>query len=138
MKIAVRFHTRSGNTEKLAHAIGKAVEIPAENVTVPLSEKTELVFLGASVYAADADAPVKRFLKENAEKIGTLVVFGTGAVLPSAYKQVKKLAASYGIPVSDTEFHCRGYFGTLHIKHPDENDLAAAADFARAVIAAVH
>ena len=34
MKVAVRYYTRSGNTEKLAQAIGRAVGVEAKDVSI--------------------------------------------------------------------------------------------------------
>ena len=48
MKYAVRLYTRSGNTKKLADAVAKIVSVEAKDVTVPLDEKTDILFLGCS------------------------------------------------------------------------------------------
>ena len=59
MKIAVRYYTRSGNTRKLAEAVAKAVNTQANDVSVPLTEKADILFLGCSYYAFDVDEAVK-------------------------------------------------------------------------------
>ena len=51
MTIAVRYYTKSGNTKKLAEEAAKAAGVSAKDVSVPLSEKADLLFLGSSVYA---------------------------------------------------------------------------------------
>ena len=133
MNIAVRYFTRSGNTKKLADAIAGAVGVKAEDVSVPLNEKPDILFLGSSVYAAGVDGAVKAFLNDNAQSIGCIVNFSTAAVLSSTYKQVSKLAESNGIKMADKEFHCRGSFGVMHKNHPDGKDLKNAADFAKKI-----
>ena len=133
MTIAVRYFSRGGNTKKLAEAIAQAVGVKAESVERPLEEKTDIVFLGSAVYAAGVDEEVKRFLRKNAENIGTLYNFSNAALLPSTYPQVKKLAAENGIQISDREYHCRGSFAMMHRGHPDEGDLLRAASFAKQV-----
>ena len=42
-------------------------------------------------------------------------------------------ADKVGIPMEEREFHCRGEFKGVHKGRPDENDLKAAAEFAKAV-----
>ena len=58
MKIAVRYYTRSGNTKKLAEAVAGAVSVEAKDVSVPLEEKSDVLFLGCSYYAFDVDQAV--------------------------------------------------------------------------------
>ena len=134
MKIAVRYYTRSGNTKKVALAIAEALNVEAHDLTVPLEEKTDALFLGNSMYAFNIDETVKKFLEENCDKIGTLYNFGTAASPASTYKKVKKVATGLGIAMGEEEFHCYGKFGGLHKKRPDENDLKKAAAFATAAI----
>ena len=131
MNIAIRYFSRTGNTEKLANAISEAVNVPALKVFEPLTEKADILFLGSAVYAAGIDETVKRFLKN---KIGTLVNFSTAALLPSTYAQVKKLAEELGINVSDKEYHCRGEFMVLHKARPNAADCEAAKAFAKSIL----
>ena len=133
MKLAVRYYTRSGNTRKLAQAIAQAVDAEALDVSVPLDEPVDILFLGSSYYAFDVDDAVKRFLAENKDRIGTVYNFGTAAMLNSTRKSVEKAAKEHGITVAQAEFHCRGSFGIAHKGRPNEADCRAAADFARQI-----
>ena len=134
MNIAVRYFTRSGNTKKLALAIAEAVGVEAQDVSVPLTEHTDILFLGSSVYAAGVDDAVKKFLAGNHDKIGTLYNFSTAAIISSTYGQIKKLCAEHGIKLAEEEFHCRGSFTMMHKNHPDEADIKNAAAFAKRVL----
>lgn len=134
MKVAVRYYTKSGNTRKLAEAIAKAVGVEARSVDTPLEEKTEVLFLGSSVYAAGVDAEVKKFLAANKDKIGKIANFSTAALLPSTYKQVKSLAEKLSLEMTKEEFHCRGSFLAMHKGRPNEEDCKAAAAFAKNIL----
>ena len=68
MEIAVRYFTRSGNTEKLAKAVAAAVEVEALTINEPLTQKTDILFLCSSYYAFDIDPLVKEFIINNKEK----------------------------------------------------------------------
>ena len=46
MNIAVRYYTKTGNTQRLAEAIGKAIGVEALPISVPLTEKADILFLG--------------------------------------------------------------------------------------------
>lgn len=131
MKIAIRYYTRSGNTKKLADAISEALDIEATDVSVPLSEKTDILLLGCSYYAFDVDEAVKDFIVNNKDNIGKIVCFGTSAMMKSMKKPVTKIAKTVEISVADEEFHCRGEFGKIHKGRPDANDLRAVAEFAK-------
>ena len=134
MKIAVRYYTRTGNTRKLADAIGAALGVEALDVSVPLTEDVDVLFLGSSVYAAGVDAEIKRFISGVSVKVGKVVNFSTAALLPSTYQQVKKLVEQKGFVMAAEEFHCRGSFQFMHKGKPDSADCADAAKFARSVI----
>lgn len=135
MNVAVRFHTRSGNTKKLAEAVADAVEAPAIDIAVPLAEKADILFLGSSCYAFDVDDAVKDFLRDNKDNIGKVVCFGTSAMMKSMRKPMARVAGDAGVTVADEEFHCRGSFGPIHRGRPNEGNLAQIADFAKKVIA---
>ena len=134
MNIAIRYYTRSGNTKKLADAISEVLNIEAFDVSVPLSEKTDILFLGCSYYAFDVDPIVKDFIVNNKDNIGKIVCFGTSAMMKSMKKPVTKVAKTVGVTVSDEEFHCRGRFGKIHKNRPDADDLKDAAEFAKKVV----
>ena len=44
MNVAVRYFTRSGNTEKLAQAVAEAVCAEAKSIASPLEEKADILF----------------------------------------------------------------------------------------------
>ncbi len=131
MKIAVRYYSKGGNTKKLADAIASALGVEAETVDRPLDGKTDMVFLGSAVYANGVDESVKRFLRKNADNIGTLYNFSTAAIAPSTYKQVKKIADENGINLSAREYHCKGSFLLLNKGRPNQGDITRAVAFAK-------
>lgn len=133
MNIAVRYYTRSGNTKKLAEAIANAISVDAKDLSNPLEERVDVLFLGCSYYAFDVDAEVKRFINDNKEKIGKIVCFGTSAMMKSMKKPVSKVTEPLGIMVADEEFHCRGQFGKMHKDRPNMDDLNEASAFAKKV-----
>ena len=134
MNIAVRYYTRSGNTKKLADAVAKTASVESKDITNPLTEKADILFLGCSYYAFDVDEAVKQFIIENKDNIGKIVCFGTSAMMKSMKKPVKKVADTVGIAVADEEFHCRGEFAKIHKGRPNEKDLAGVSAFAKNIL----
>ena len=135
MKIAVRYYTKTGNTKRLAEAVAEAVGAEALPITVPVTGKTDILFLGNSYYAFSIDPEVRDFIRSlDKEKVGKIVNFGTAAMLNSTWKKVKAEADRAGIPMDEREFHCKGEFKGVHKGRPNEDDLKAAAEFAGMIV----
>lgn len=135
MIIEVRYFTRSGNTKKLADAIGSAVKVNAQPISKPLNSRTDLLFLGGSVYAGGIDKTLRAFIDRlSPAMVKKVAVFSTAAIVESAYGQMKKQLEAKGIYVIDKEFHCRGSFMIMHRDRPNTKDLEGAARFAKIVL----
>ncbi len=136
MKTAVRYYTKTGNTKRLAEAIGQALGVAALPLSEPLKEPVDVLFLGNSYYAFSIDPEVRTYVRSlDKEKVGCIVNFGSAAMLNSTWKKVKAEADKVGIPMAEREFHCKGEFKGLHKGKPDEEDLKAAAEFAKSITA---
>ena len=135
MKIAVRYYTKTGNTKRLAEAVAAAVGVEALPITEPVTEPVDLLLLGNSYYAFTIDPEVRQFVRSlDKNLVGRIANFGTAALMNSTWKKVKAEADRMGIPMVEKEFHCRGEFKGAHRGRPNEDDLRAAADFARSLI----
>ena len=132
MTFAVRYYTKTGNTKRLAEAIAKELGVEARPISEPVTEPVDALFLGNSYYAFTIDPEVKAFVSSlDKSKVGRIVNFGAAAMLNSTYKKVKAVADKVGIPMDEKEFHCKGEFKAFHKGRPNEEDLKAAAEFAR-------
>ena len=135
MKVAVRYYTKTGNTKRLAEAVANALGVEALPISTPVTEKVDILFLGNSYYAFSIDPEVRAFVRSlDQEKVGKIVNFGSAAMLNSTYKKVKAEADKVGIPMDEREFHCKGEFKGVHKGRPNEEDLKAAAVFARKIV----
>ena len=134
MKYAVRYYTKTGNTQRLAEAIAAELDIHAYPISKPIDEKVDVLFLGNSYYAFTIDPDVRDFVsKLSKDKVGKIVNFGTAAMMKSTYKKVRSVADTVGIPVLDKEFHCKGEFKGMNKGRPDKDDLKAAREFAASI-----
>ena len=98
-------------------------------------EPVDVLFLGNSYYAFSIDPEVRAYIRSlDKSKIGKIVNFGSAAMLNSTYKKVKAEADRVGIPMDEREFHCKGEFKGIHKGKPDEEDMKAAAAFAKKII----
>ena len=134
MKIAVRYYTKTGNTKRLAEAIAAAVGAEALPISTPVAEPVDILFLGNSYYVFTIDPEVRSFLQTlDKGKVGRIVNFGSAAMLNSTWKKVKAEADKRGIPMDHREFHCKGEFKGVHKGRPNDEDLKAAAAFAKRI-----
>lgn len=135
MKTAVRYYSWTGNTKKLAQAIGSAVGVQAETIESPVSQPVDLLFLGSGVYAGNMHDEMKRFLEAlSVEKVKQVAVFSNSFGDASPYPAIKTLLESKGISVRQEQFHCKGKFLLFKRKHPDSTDCANAAAFAKRIV----
>ena len=135
MKVAVRYYTKTGNTERRAEAVAKAVGTEALPISSPVTEPVDILFLGNSYYAFSIDPEVRDFVRSlDKNMVGKIVNFGSACMLNSTYKKVKAEADKVGIPMDEREFHCKGEFKAIHKGRPNEEDLKAAAEFAGKIV----
>ena len=134
MKAAVRYYTKTGNTKRLAEAMADALGVQALPISEPITEKVDVLLLGNSYYAFSIDPEVRAFVRSlDKNMVGRIVNFGSAALLNSTYKKVKAEADKAGIPMDEKEFHCKGEFKGMHKGRPNDEDLAAAAAFAKSL-----
>ena len=135
MRVAVRYYTKTGNTKRLAEAVAKAVNAEALPISVPVKEPVDVLFLGNSYYAFTIDPEVRDFIRSlDKSKVGRIVNFGSAAMLNSTWKKVKAEAEKVGIAMDEREFHCKGEFKGMHKGRSNEEDLKAAAAFAKGIV----
>lgn len=134
MKVAVRYYSRGGNTKKVAEAIAKGANVKALDVSNPLDEDVDILFLCNAVYAYGVDNKIKEFINGIDVKIGKVVNVSTTALLKSTYPQISKLLDKKGINLAKQEFSCKGQFLNIHKGKPDNDDLKRAEDFAKNIV----
>lgn len=135
MNAEVRYLSKSGNTKKLAEQIAKTVGCEAKSIPSPVTQETDILFLGASVYWGGIDSTMKQYIRTlDYKKVKKVVVFSTSAMSQRAFPELKKMLAEVGIHADERNFYCRGSFKMMHKGRPDAKDLAEAAQFAKKII----
>lgn len=138
MKTWVLYYSKGGNTKKIAEAIAQELQVPKTEQVPPAypPENVGLLFLGTAVYAGKPDAKMLEFVRTlNTNRVKNVALFGThSSENNAAIETVKALIKEKGINIIDESFSCKGKaFLFLNRKRPDQNDIAAAKQYARRV-----
>ncbi len=137
MKIRIVYHSMTGNTRKVADAMAKALNVTAEDVAGDdaLSEPVDLLLVGDGVYAGGVSKAMKKFIGSlSGELVKNAAVFGTFGGVEKATAKMRELLTQKGIKVADEAFSCKGKaWLILNRKHPSEDELRNAGEFARRI-----
>ncbi len=138
MNVKVMYHSKTGNTKKLAESMAGALGIAAEEITenslvVPIDEPIDMLFIGDGVYAGRPDRVTASFIRTlNGSLVKNAAVFGTYGGQKKGITIMKELLRKQGINAVDESFGCRGKcWAIFNRKHPSEEDLQAAKTFAK-------
>jgi flavodoxin len=141
MNIKVMYHSKTGNTKKLAESMAGALGIAAEQISEsslvePVDEQIDMLFIGDGVYAGGPHRVTASFIKTlNGRLVKNAAVFGTFGGQKKAITIMKELLKKQGINVLDDSFGCRGKsWAILNRKHPSTEDLSAANEFAQSAV----
>jgi flavodoxin I len=138
----VIYFSRSGNTKKVATAIGEELGIKAENIRTveSLPESTD-IFLGSGLYFMRPSKLVRDFIRNNSFQGRKVAIFGTstsGIGIEAMWMQTllkQKGAIITGKYYCPGRFFIRivGKFLFIRKGRPGAKDLEKAKEFARAV-----
>lgn len=131
----VVYFSKGGNTKKIADAIAEGAGVTAASVEQSNAlSYTEILFVGASIYAGTIDGKLRAFLTSlRLSQVKTVALFGTSAGKKTALAEVKSILEPKGISVLNDEFHCKGSFLLFNRGRPNEEDLKQAKLFARKI-----
>lgn len=136
MNIKVMYHSKTGNTEKLAESMAGALGIAAETISgISITEPVDMLFIGDGVYGGRPDRATVSFIRTlNGNLVKNAAVFGTYGGQKKAIAAIKKLLKEQGVNVLDESFGCRGKaWAVFNRKHPNAGDLDAAKAFVKSV-----
>ncbi|HTY89986.1 MAG TPA: flavodoxin family protein [Methanocella sp.] len=131
----VIYYSRSGNTKKLADAMGEALGVkPVEVANAKIDPAACVVFLGSGRYAGTPGQEMMKFIETNDFKGQKVALFGTywlaglnkGREIETTTKALEQKGA---IVVGD--YRCPGKFIVFNLGRPNARDLEGARGFAK-------
>jgi flavodoxin len=130
-KVSIVYATKTRHSKKIAEAIGKALNIKAENVsTRPVLEDMDLLFIVGGIYGGESLPLLLDFVKAlDRGKVKKAALVTSCASKKHRQDSVRKLLQQKGIEVLD-EIICPGSFLFLRFGHPNKRDIEEAVNFA--------
>lgn len=140
MKVAVRYQSRSGNTKALAEVIAEAAGVTALEITEPITEEVDLLFVGGGTYMG-IDKTLAKYLEDlDANLVKNIAPFSTGSRL-NILDKITELAKGKNISVTNNSLALKmgnkgvHLFGG-HSESPLSDDqIAEAKEFTKNVLA---
>ena len=130
MTTAIRYFTKFGHSAQMAEVIAQATGVQAADVTTPIVEPVDTLYLGCGVMLGKISGEMASFIRSlKPEMVKRVVCFGSCAIIKSPVPQMQRLLEAQGIAVDGRSFTCRGAMGPLHKGHPDQQDLDALRQF---------
>ena len=95
MKTAVRYYSRSGNTQALAEAIARKAGVKAVSVDekdAPIQETADLLFIGGGLYAYGLDKHLKEYIRTlDPEKVKKELLWQRKLSMPGIILMMRRL-----------------------------------------------
>ncbi|MDR3211243.1 MAG: nitric oxide synthase [Planctomycetota bacterium] len=138
MNIKVLYHSMTGNTGKVAHAIADALHVEAETIrqeTTRFPDPVDLLFIGDGIYAGHAHKKTRSLIKQlEPVTIKNVAVFATYGGHSGIGAKIQQMLVDRGLQVIGEPFTCKGQAWLfINRKRPNESDLALAREFALAM-----
>ncbi|GKS81158.1 hypothetical protein LPAF129_08440 [Ligilactobacillus pabuli] len=129
--IAVRYCSKSGNTEKVAKLIGEKLGVEAASVETPLEGQVEKLYLGGAVHGK-MYAELKDFATNlDPQQVGEVYMFGTSGGVFSIKKELTSAIKASGVKVGKESMFLHGFApkvkSDLNDKQLEEVDKFVAA-----------
>lgn len=143
MNIRVIYHSSTGNTEKIAHAIADTLNIKAEQAgkgAIAFSEPVDLLFIGDGVYFGKANKKTVSLIDRlDPKMIKNAAVFATCGGQVKIGTDIKKLLQDKGVRVVGEPFTCKGQSWIfLNRNHPDQTDISKACEYAKNTVVKIN
>lgn len=136
MNVAVVYSSKTGHTKKIAEAMAKELGVEAKSILdKPVLSNIDLLFIGTGIYAGKIAPEMYSFLESfDSTKVKNAVIFSTAMSPNNQTAALRDLLSRRGVAVKQEEFICKGKFLFFNTKHPDDQDVKNAVEFARKLV----
>ncbi|GEN48217.1 flavodoxin family protein [Ligilactobacillus pobuzihii] len=107
--IAVRYSSKSGNTEKVANLIGEKLGVKAASIEEPLPDKADKLYLGGAVHGKMYADLRKYAEKIDPSQVDEVFMFGTSGGAFSIKTEFTKALDKSGVKIGDESLFLHGF-----------------------------
>lgn len=142
MNAVVSYYSKTGHSKKIAGAIANQLKIPMTDLRneLPLNneEALDILFILGGLYGGKSAPEMLEAVRRIKPSAVKQVVLMTSCMNPEGRQdEVRHTFLDQGVDVAAEEFNCRGGFLFFSRKHPNQDDISAAVDFAKDILAKV-
>lgn len=132
MKTKVAYFSKTGHSRKIAQAVAGELGTAALDVSEkPDIRGTDLLFIVSGIYGGKPDPGLLSFISALSPAEVKRVAFITSSKGGTRAEAARQALAETGIPAANDEYTCIGSFLIFSRKHPTEDEIQGACDFAR-------
>jgi len=138
-QIGVVYATRTKHSQKLAEAIGRALQVKAENVAAsPAPRPADLLFIVGGIYAGKSLPELINYAESlKADQVKKVVlVTSSASTSKRSQSEIRRILKEKGVEVLE-EITCPGSFLFIRLGHPDTADVKKAAERAKQIVAQI-
>ncbi|GHP12777.1 hypothetical protein YK48G_02020 [Lentilactobacillus fungorum] len=111
---AIRYYSRTGNTQKLATILGELLKLEPHPITVPLVGPVDRLYLGGGIYNMSVDKHLKAFASQlDPHDVKEVFLFGTSGSVFTVGKQLTKILDQRQIKVAPDHLYLHGLMPKL-------------------------
>ncbi len=131
-KTGIIYATMTKHSQKIAEAVGKALQVKAQNVKEnPVLDQTDLLFIVGGIYGGESMPEMLEFVKGlSAEKVKSAALITSSVSNKKGQDSLRSILEEKGIKVID-EYRCFGNFIVVKLGHPNKSEVSGAVDFAK-------
>lgn len=134
-QISVAYATKTKHSKKLAEAIGRALNVKAENVAAsPTPHQADLMFIVGGIYGGKSLPELISYaksIKANQVKKAVLVT-SSASVSNKGQSEIRSILTEKGVQVLE-EITCPGSFLFIKLGHPNTGDVKRVAERAKQI-----
>ena len=129
----VFFHSKGGNTRKLADSIAIELGVKAADIkTASIDPAADIIFLGSGCYGSKPGEDMMKFIEKNNFSGQKVAVFGTSGGNAGIEVDLMAVALKHKGATVLGSYHCKGKaFLFFNTGRPNKEDLDGARKFAR-------
>lgn len=129
--VAIRYCSKSGNTEKVAKLLGEKLGVEALSVEEPLTGQVDKLYLGGAVHGK-MYSELKKFAQGlDPNQVGKVYMFGTSGGAFSIKKELTSALKKSGVKIGEESLFLHGFAPKIKAELND-NQLAEVDKFVEA------